>query len=98
LKRILFASGLVVVTMVTLKLSAQVSIGGYNVYFGTIHNHCNISDGTGTPDAAYNYAKKTSQLDFFSLADHSGSIVAAEWTAMQTTANAYNEDDVFTAF
>ena len=82
----------------TVELMAQVSIGGYNVYYGTIHNHCNISDGQGTPTDAYNYAKNTSHLDFFSLADHSGSITATEWTAMQSAANTYNEDGVFAAF
>ena len=28
------------------------SIGGYNVYYGTLHNHSNVSDGTGTDDEA----------------------------------------------
>jgi PKD repeat protein len=79
-------------------LNAQVSIGGYNVYYGSLHNHSNVSDGTGSPDAAYNYAKNTSQLDFFSLADHSGSIESAEWTTIKNAANTCNEDGVFTAF
>ena len=79
-------------------LLAQVSIGGYNVYYGSLHNHSNVSDGTGTPAEAYNYAKDTSHLDFFSLADHSGSIDATEWTAIKNAANAYNQDGVFAAF
>ena len=82
-------------------LSAQQSIGGFNVYFGSLHNHSNVSDGTGTPDEAYNFAKNTAHLDFFGLSDHSdgsGSIDASEWTAMQAAANTYNEPGVFTTF
>ncbi len=76
-------------------LIAQPSIGGYNVYYGHLHNHCSISDGTGTPADAYNYAKTTGDLDFFSLADHSGSIDATEWTAMKAAADAANEPGEF---
>ena len=82
-------------------LTAQPSIGGYKVYYGHLHNHSNVSDGAGTPDEAYNYAKNTSHLDFFGLSDHSdgaGSIDVTEWSAMQTAANTYNEPGVFTAF
>ena len=77
---------------------AQPSIGGYNVYYGHLHNHSNVSDGTGTPDNAYSYAKNTGKLDFFSLADHSGAIDATEWEAIKTAADKYNQDNVFTAF
>jgi hypothetical protein len=74
------------------------SIGGYNVYYGHIHNHCSVSDGSGTPDQAYNYAKNTAKLDFFGLADHSGSISSTEWTSIKDAANAYNQDGVFAGF
>lgn len=76
---------------------AQVSIGGFNVYYGHLHNHCSVSDGTGTPDQAYNYARYTGKLDFFSLADHSSAITATEWTSMKAAADKYNQDGVFTA-
>jgi len=76
---------------------AQMSIGGYNVYYGHLHNHSNVSDGTGTPDAAYNYARNTGKLDFFSLADHSNSITETEWASMKTAADKYNSEGVFTA-
>ncbi len=74
------------------------TIGGYTVYYGDLHNHSNVSDGTGTPATAYSYAKNTAKLDFFSLADHSGSISSTEWTDIKNQANAINQDGVFTAF
>jgi hypothetical protein len=79
-------------------LSAQTSIGGYNVYYGHLHNHCAYSDGTGTPAIAYTYARDIGKLDFFSLADHEYSLSQAEYTQMKKTADSINQDGVFTAF
>ncbi|WP_340112844.1 CehA/McbA family metallohydrolase [Maribellus mangrovi] len=74
------------------------AIGDYNVYYGHLHNHSNASDGTGTPDEAYNYAKNTAGLDFFSLSDHAYLINSTEWTTIKNTAENYNEDGVFATF
>jgi predicted metal-dependent phosphoesterase TrpH len=74
------------------------AIGGYNVYYGHIHNHSNVSDGKNTPDQAYNYAKNTAKLDFFGLADHSQSISSSEWTAIKKAANSSTKDGVFVGF
>ncbi|HAZ36661.1 MAG TPA: DNA-binding protein [Clostridiaceae bacterium] len=43
----------------------------YNHYYGQIHSHTNYSDGTGTPDEAYAYAKDNAKADFFAVTDHS---------------------------
>ncbi len=88
----------VMLILVSPVMQAQPSIGGFNVYYGHLHNHCNVSDGTGTADSAYNYAKNTAHLDFLSLSDHSGAISSTEWTGIQAAADAYNEPGVFTAF
>ncbi|MFH1119383.1 MAG: CehA/McbA family metallohydrolase [Bacteroidota bacterium] len=77
---------------------AQPAVGGFNVYYGSLHNHSNVSDGQGTPDEAYSYAKNVAQLDFFGLSDHANLMNAAEWLLIKTTANLYNEDSVFAAF
>jgi len=77
---------------------AQTSVGGFNVYYGNLHNHTSVSDGQGTPDEAYNYAKNVAQLDFFGLAEHANLMNAAEWLLIKTTADLYNEDSVFAAF
>ncbi len=77
------------------------SIGGFNVYFGDLHNHSAVSDGSGTPANAYNYAKNTAHLDFFGLTDHSdnsGSMTESEWADIRNQANASNEDGVFSSF
>jgi len=33
------------------------TIGGYNVYYGDLHSHSNVSDGTGTPATAYSNSR-----------------------------------------
>lgn len=45
----------------------------YNFYFGELHSHTNVSDGQGTLEEAYNYAKNTAKADFFAVTDHSNS-------------------------
>ncbi|MBN1981602.1 MAG: CehA/McbA family metallohydrolase [Chitinivibrionales bacterium] len=71
------------------------TIGGFQVYYGHVHNHSAVSDGTGSPASAYAYAKNTAHLDFFSLADHCSSITSSEWSSIKNAADAYNEDGVF---
>ena len=74
------------------------AIGGYNVYYGDIHNHSGISDGKGTPSTAFNYAKNTAHLDFFALTDHSGYLSSTSWADIRDQANASNQNGVFAAF
>lgn len=74
------------------------NIGGYNVYYGHLHNHTGVSDGTGTPDDAYNYARYTAGLDFFSLSEHSEMMDDTEWATVKNAANTYNQNGVFAAF
>ena len=68
------------------------SIGGYNVYYGQFHSHTEVSDGSGTPDDAYRYARDTAKLDFFSISDHGSypydsMMTVAEYQSMQDVAN-----------
>jgi hypothetical protein len=88
----------IILIIVSLTANSQPVIDGYNVYYGSLHNHSNVSDGQGTPDAAYNYAKNVAHLDFFGLADHSNLMDATEWLLIKNTANIYNQDGVFAAF
>jgi hypothetical protein len=40
------------------------------LYFGDIHGHSRLSDGTGTPGDYYRYARDVSGLDIAALTDH----------------------------
>lgn len=78
-------------------LNAQVSIGGYNVYYGHLHNHTAQTDGTGTLDQAYTYARDNGKLDFFAIAEHESSLSDAEWEATKAAATTYNNEGTFVA-
>lgn len=52
---------------------APVDIGDYNLYFGQLHAHTNLSDGTGTVEQAFDHASEVANLDFLALTDHSNS-------------------------
>ena len=43
---------------------------GQNVYFGNLHSHTSYSDGSGTPEDAYRYARFTAHLDFLAITEH----------------------------
>lgn len=40
------------------------------LYFGDIHGHSRLSDGTGTPEDYYRFAREVSGLDIAALTDH----------------------------
>lgn len=42
----------------------------YNLFWGDLHGHSSLSDGTGTPEDYYRYAKIVSRLDVSALTDH----------------------------
>jgi hypothetical protein len=73
-------------------------INNYFVYYGSFHNHSNISDGTGSPDEAYDYAKNSARLDFFGLSDHDYYRTDSNWRLVKSVADRYNADGVFTTF
>lgn len=41
-----------------------------HLFFGDIHGHSRLSDGTGTPEDYYRYARQVSGLDVAALTDH----------------------------
>jgi uncharacterized protein YjdB len=81
----------------------------YSYYFGQLHSHTNLSDGQGTPDEAFKWARDVAKADFFAITDHSNwfdndtkanindGSASAEWTQLLQKANAYNKDGEFVA-
>lgn len=77
----------------------------WNFYFGQLHAHTNISDGTGTVEEAFAHAKQVENLDFFAVTDHSnafdngdqgtidgnGAALSQEWAAGKNAANAVTD-------
>lgn len=80
-----------------------------NFYFGQLHSHTNYSDGQGTPDEAYTWARDNGKADFFAVTDHSNSFdndiqctmtdgsPSTEWTSLKQIADKYNENGRYVA-
>ena len=78
-----------------------------DLYFGQLHAHTNFSDGQGTVDEAYTYAKNEAKVDFLAITDHSNSFdnenlasmangdASEEWKAGQASANKHTKDGEF---
>jgi hypothetical protein len=95
---------LILVLLAFVMLATNAVGAEYNVYYGQLHSHTNLSDGYGSPDKAYKYARDTAGLDFFSIADHcsypyeNGGLSEAKYQDMISIADSYNEDGVYTTF
>ena len=57
----------------TFTYQAPVTLDGYQLYFGQLHSHTNISDGAGTVEEAFTHASNVDNLDFLAVTDHSNS-------------------------
>ena len=61
------------------------------LYFGDIHGHSRLSDGSGTPEDYYRYAREVSGLDIAALTDHADygliPIEGEPWKRIKTAAN-----------
>ncbi|MDM8124119.1 CehA/McbA family metallohydrolase [Mediterraneibacter glycyrrhizinilyticus] len=57
----------------TFTYKAPMMIEDYGLYFGQLHAHTNLSDGTGTVEQAFEHAANVENLDFLALTDHSNS-------------------------
>lgn len=46
------------------------SRGEDRVFFGNLHSHTSYSDGSGTPEEAYQHARHVARLDFLAITEH----------------------------
>ena len=77
----------------------------YNIYFGQLHAHTSYSDGAGSCEEAYAYAKNVDNLDFLAITDHSNSFdnadsasvtdgsMSSEWLEGHELAEKYTTED-----
>ena len=76
------------------------TLGGYNIYFGDIHNHLLMDDGwTGTADQFYRFAGDRRELDFGAYTPHaeSNKLLGSEVALVERIAGLYNEPGRFAA-
>ncbi len=82
----------------SLSYSQHPSIGGFNVYYGHLHNHYKELDPTCLAEKGYIYGRDTSKLDFLGLSEHDFVMDAMDWDSAIAMAEKYNQDNVFVAF
>jgi hypothetical protein len=72
------------------------------LFFGDIHGHSRMSDGSGTPEDYYNYAREVSGLDIAALTDHADHgtipIKGNAWERIKNVANNAYEPGRFVTF
>ncbi len=67
------------------------------IVWGDIHTHSQLSDGTGTPDHSFYYAKYIACLDFNALTDHGEIMLFAPWSLndLESSTNKWYEPNNF---
>lgn len=83
----LFALGVVLAVAGAAVAGGKSAAPTYKPYFGDLHAHTAVSDGTGTPAGAYASAQAAG-MDFFVLTDHSMMIGPQAWPATRAAADA----------
>ena len=73
-----------------------VTVPQYNLYFGDLHSHTSYSDGTGTPDEAFETARSAG-ADFLAITDHHYLLLDWEWADILRSADDHTVDGEFVA-
>ena len=66
------------------------------VYWGEIHGHCEMSDGSGPYVEMYRHARDEGCLDFAASGDHACYFSDNQWLWMQDVTNTWNDPGQFT--
>jgi hypothetical protein len=62
-----------------------------NMYFGNLHSHSEVSDGQGSPEKGFKWARDEAGYDFYAMTDHAEQIMPWEWRNMGKQADKFNE-------
>lgn len=71
--------------------------GDMQVYFGNLHSHSGVSDGNGTQQEAFTWARDVAGYDFYVITDHAEYISPREWRETGDQADIFNEKGRFVA-
>jgi hypothetical protein len=81
--------------LLLLPLSAgRVEVGEMDIYFGNLHSHTSYSDGAGTPEEAFLWARDAG-LDFYAITDHAEMTSDKEWKDIGERADQFYEPGSF---
>jgi hypothetical protein len=90
--------------VVAVLFSAGPALAQYKVYWGDVHGHTSLSDGKGSLDDYFTYARDVAKLDFVIVTDHdfgngkpSWKMTKENWQLTQEKADQYTVDGKFIA-
>ena len=79
------------------RCAAAAAAPAWNIYFGDLHQHTNLSDGDVVPEELLRRVRSSGVLDFMALSDHSQYFDSPEdWTKSQEWAEVKRLADVHT--
>ena len=88
---------------------SHINFSKYNHYYGLLHSHTAASDGKGTYDDAFKYARANGKVDFFAITEHSHMLdnhlnvdinnanISTKWIELMNKANKYTQNGKFVA-
>jgi len=76
-------------------VATAIAGGEERIFWGDLHVHTALSDGLGTPEECYRYARDESGLDFCALTDHAQYLTDEDWARIQDAAGKFNVPGAF---
>ena len=64
---------------------------GYQLYFGLLHSHSNLSDGLSSVEDTFLLASEAPQMDFFAITDHSHAFDTSREPSLTADATDYSQ-------
>lgn len=75
---------------------SEEELGEMSIYFGNLHSHTSYSDGEGTPEEAFSWARDLG-LDFYAITDHAEQMSDKEWADTGERADEFYDPGSFVA-
>ncbi len=80
-----------------IRAELEAALDGMDFFFGNLHSHTGYSDGEGTAEEAFQWARHSTSYDFYVVTDHAELLTAEEWQKTAEQADSFNEDGTFIA-
>ncbi|MFX1602815.1 MAG: DUF3604 domain-containing protein [Promethearchaeota archaeon] len=81
-------------------IATSLSATDPRIYWGDIHSHSELSDGTGTPEHHYYFARYVARIDFCAMTDHGEIMLFNPWAldTSERVTNAVYDPGYFVTF